>query len=48
MRSCVVMQVELLEWNFWHGAEQRCTGAHIFGDAKNVCPNLILFFTNTV
>jgi len=22
----------------------RCTGVHIFGDAKNFCPNLVLFF----
>jgi len=27
-------------WNTW---SHKCTGVHIFGDAKNVCPNLILF-----
>jgi len=26
----------------------RCAGVHIFGDAKNVCPNFILFFPNNV
>jgi len=26
----------------------RCTGVHIFGDAKKFCPNLILFFPNCV
>jgi len=28
--------------------KHRCTGVHIFGDAKNSCPNLILFFPNNV
>jgi len=28
----------------WH----RCTGVHIFGDAKKICPNFILFFPNNV
>ena len=26
----------------------RCMGVHIFGDAKNFCPNLISFFPNNV
>ena len=29
-------------------ANHRCTGVHIFGDAKHFCPNLILLFSNNV
>ena len=36
-------------WLTWvQGCEHRCTGVYIFGDAKNFCLNLILFFTNNV
>jgi len=28
--------------------KHRSTGVQIFGDAKNFCPNLILFFPNNV
>jgi len=28
--------------------EHRCTGVHIYEDAKIFCPNLILFFPNNV
>ena len=31
-----------------HSVRFRCTGVHTFGDAKNFCPNLILFFSNNV
>jgi len=34
--------------NRWDGWRHRCTGVHIFGDAKIFCPNLILFFPNNV
>jgi len=26
----------------------KCTGVHTFGDAKNFCPNFILFVPNNV
>jgi len=40
------LQVRFVATNFIYF--HWCTGVHIFGDAKNFCPNLILFFPNNV
>jgi len=49
-RNCGGKAVDAKTLNFAYLFTQnhRCTGVPNFGDAKDFCPNLILFFPNNV